>query len=241
MANLVTLTQVREDIRERMQLPTFGASTAVTTTAINRLINKALRAYAALRAELYGDGYQLARADITATASVLTTALPTGAQNVLKLYWLRTTTDPVEIRLADIDGYSELYRQTPQNWSRPRYRLEGANILWLPTPLATYSVKLLYTLPNADLVADGDTFDGGYEGDEWVVSWVCIRLAQREKRDDDLKRYTAYMLDCEQRIRAHAANRSETEAPQIRDTLGRGLDTYALRDAVTLDPWIGWR
>lgn len=240
MSNTVTLSTVREDIRERMQLPAFSTTSAVTLAAVNRLINKALRSYAALRTELYGDGYQVSQTSLTATALTPTTALPTGCNSVQKLYWLRSALDPVEVRKADVDGYAEFLRGQ-KAWSAPRYRLEGDQIVWIPEPIATYTVYCIYTLVPTDLVNDSDSFDGGFEGDEWVACWVCIRLAQREKRDDDIARYTAYLQDCEQRIRTHAANRSETEADQIRDSFGRSLDTYALRDAVTLDPWFGRR
>ena len=240
MANLVTLATIREDIRERMQLPTFSTTTAVTSATVLRLVNKALRAYAGLRAELYGDGYQVVRDTLVTSANGAMTSLPVGAQTLLKLYWMRAAYEPVEIKPASVDGYVEHYRQ-PRAWDCPRYRLEGGTIVWVPVPNAAYAVEAVYTVTPADLSADGDTFDAGYEGDEWVACHVCIRLAQREKRDDDIARFTAYLVDCEQRIRAHAAQRTETDAPQVRDVSGSVLDTYALRDAITLDPFFGRR
>lgn len=84
------------------------------------------------------------------------------------------------LRSASLDAqhlYSSLYGK------RYRYRLQGSNLVLMPTPARVETLRL-YFIPYATvLTADGDTFDGynGYE--RYVVEYTYREILGRQNLD----------------------------------------------------------
>lgn len=238
MARNVTLSNVREAIRTRYELPTFSSSTWVTTTQINALINASLQALYGMLIEAYGDNYFTESTTLTTTADVNTTSLPSGSYKLVALWWVRGTDDVVRIRRADVDDMRLAYYSS-KDWNAygPKFRLLGASsIQWLPTPSAAYDVRCVHVKLPSDLSADGDTFEAGAGWEEWVVNDVCAMLAAREEKDPSL--YLQKRADAETRIRQQAPERDEGSPLQIRDTWHPYvLGDYDIRNRVTREEW----
>ena len=84
MARTVTLSAVRELVRNQLDLPTFTTTTFVTTAYVNSLINASLAQYYGLLMELYGENYYAATSTITTTANVDLSSLPTRCSKLCK-------------------------------------------------------------------------------------------------------------------------------------------------------------
>jgi len=235
MGRLVTLTNLREEVRQRYDLATFSTNSFETNAAINAAINSSLQAFYAILLEAYGDDYFDTYTDLTTTAGVDLQSLPPRFYKLKSLVWLRAKDDPVPLRPADLRD-ALLSGLSAQSWTAytPRYRLHGMNTLrWLPTPSAAYTVRCTYAALPADLVADTDTFDAGPGWEEWVVADVCAKLAQREQ-SPDVGVFLSARAEWRDVINAQARDRDEGEPQRIRDAYGRTVSDYELRNALTL-------
>ena len=135
MSRLVTLTSLKEDIRQLYDLPAWSTTSFVTDVAVTRLINTSLQAYYAVLVECYGDDYFDQEGTITTVASVDVSSLPSTFVKLRKLVWVRGTNDVVTLRRADAE-YAVLSAYASQSWEVyvPRYRLQSQTIKWYPTP-----------------------------------------------------------------------------------------------------------
>lgn len=235
MGRAVTLDEIKEDVRQRCDLPTYSTTTFITTAAVTRLINTSLQSFYALLIECYGDDYFLTfDTSLTTTANFSYTALPADFVAMKKLYWLRGTGDPVEIIPGNADDYLRIHLDS-QSWDacQPRYRLAMQRMMWLPKPSAAYDLRLWYVYAPADLAAGADTFQAGPGWDEWVVLDVCRKIAEREERDPG--EFISLRGDAETRIRGQAPDRYQTDGAAVRDVMGPGYGYghQAYRDWLT--------
>lgn len=233
MGRSVSFSTLREAVRTRYDLPTFGSSTYVTTAHVNAMINASMQAYSAMLCEAYGDNYFTTSASATTSAGVGTNSLPTRFYKLTRLWWLRGTDDVVPILRANVNELG-MANYSARSWTEcgPRYRLQGTSLVqWLPKPNAVYDVVFDYVQLPADLSADGDTFEGGPGWDEWVVNDVCAKIAQREEKDP--AGYLAVRADWEARIRAQATERDEAEALTVRDEDEPRESDYERRNRLT--------
>lgn len=232
----VSLSELREEVRTRYDLPTFTTTTFVTTTLVNSLINKSLQSFYALLMQCYGDNYFAASEELTTSANVPLTSLPTRFSKLIALHWLRATGDVVKIKPASVDHIRH-YGLDPVSWSEygPRYRLSGVSAIeWFPTPNAAYDVRCDYVAIPDDL-GEEDAFDAGPGWEEWVVLDVCRKIASREEKDPSV--WLAERADIEQRIRSQAPERDEGESLVLRDVTGMALGAWELRNRLTNGDW----
>jgi hypothetical protein len=233
MPRTITFADLREEVRLRYDLPSFTATTFVSTTAVNSFINKSLQAYYALLMECYGEDYFATSSTITTLANTSLSTLPTRFSKLIALHWVRDSDDIVPIRRATVDDMV-LASYDPKSWTEygPRYRLSGiSSVQWLPIPNAAYSVLCSYVALPADLSADADTFEAGQGWEDWVILDVCRKLAAREEKDPSV--WLAERADAEQRIRSQAPERSETEPLTLRDAYAIGESDYQRRNRLT--------
>lgn len=226
----VTLDSLKEQIRDRYDLPEYTTSGFVNINSITRLINSALQQYYGLLAESYGDNYFEQTTTITTVTGVNINSFPNRMVKLQSLHWLRGTGDIVPITRATTDAV-KLTLDTSLTWSScdPMYRLQGQSILWLPTPTAIYSVACTYNALPADLVNGSDFFNAGPGHEEYVVSEVCRRIAIRE--DKDITPFVMERQEVEQAIRRQASQRSETDSLVLRNmNSGMYESDYARRN-----------
>lgn len=238
MGNPVRFDALREAVRVRYDLPTFSTTTFITTAIVNALINKSVQAYFGILQTNKRDEYLTYDETISATASAATFDLSTLVSakflDVRALHWLRSTNEPVEMHPGTLDDL-HMRSEAARAWGcDAKYVIARGLVYWLPTPSATYSVRIWYTGLPTDLSSDSDTIDGGPGWDEWVVEDVCAKIAIREEKDP--RGYVAMRNDFEERI-TDQKTRNRGEAKQVRDSRGARLTTREARIARRFPYW----
>lgn len=232
MGRSVALSTIREDIRQRCDLPTFSATTYVTTAAVNRMINTSLQGLYSLLMQAWGEGYFTTSTTLTTSAGAGTTSLPTDFLKLINLLWVRGTDDVVTISEAQHDERL-LTQWSARTWTAPKYRLRHSTLQWVPPPSAVYNLVIEYVYAAPDLSADDDPFDAGPGWDEWVVLDVCRKIRQREEKD--ATEFQAERERVEANILVLSPQRSETSNRVIRDLSETTLGVRELRDRMWRD------
>lgn len=210
MSRLVTLEDIREDIRTRYDLPAFTSATWETTNQVNRMINQSIQALSAVIMDSISDEYFATYEDITTAANIDLVSMPDRCARLIDVTWLKDTDQTVKLTQADArdirkSGYE------PKSWDSwtPRYKTHGNNALRLfPTPSEAYTLRITFLQLPEDLSADDDVFEAGPGWEEWVISDVCAKLAIREEKDAAI--YLSMRADAEERIRNQAPLRGDT-------------------------------
>lgn len=233
MGRNVQLSELREDVRQRCDLPTFTSSTFITTDAVTRMINVSLQTLYSRLMEAWGEGYFSKSGNITANIDNATSDLPADFLKMVSAHWLRGTDDIVPMREASIDDL-RFAQFASREWSSPRYRLRTNTILWVPTPSVEYEVAVEYVYAAPDLSADDDTFDAGPGWDEYVVLDVCRKVFERQEKD--AQHFIAARNEVERNIITLSPHRSETENHVVRESPDdRMWGTRDLRDMLWRD------
>lgn len=226
MARSVSLDDLREDIRQRCDLPAFSTDTAITTSAVTRMINVSLQAFYARLMEAWGEGYFTTSTTLTALATQPAVNLPSDFLKLVSLHWVRGTDDIVPVQLAQADDY-RLASYDARTWTCPKYRLRHDSILLLPTPSDTYTLYIEYVQLPADLSAGSDTFDAGPGWDEWVVLDASRKIFERQQKD--AQHFLMGREDVERNVLTLSPHRTETENVVVRDAYSP-TGTRELRD-----------
>lgn len=183
----VSLSTLREKIRERYDLPTFSTTSFVTTSLINEMTNEAVESLYMILMESRPDEYCTYEETISVSANATTfdTSTLTAASfvDMRRLYWLRSANDPVVVEAGTIDDFHQR-SEAATSWDlRPKYYLMRDLLYWLPVPNAARSLRIVYVgLPTA-LAADGDTVKLQPGWDQWLVYDVCAKIALKEEGD----------------------------------------------------------
>jgi hypothetical protein len=198
------------------------------------MVNVSVQALSAMLMEAYGDDYFTLATPLTTSAGDENTSLPADFLKLKKLYWQRGADDFPEIKRGQLDDLRD-GKITARDWNSyfPRFRIARQKLLWMPPPVAVYTVRLYYVYAPADLSADGDTFDAGPGWEEWVVCDVCRKIREREEADPS--EFIAMRNDAEMRVRSQAPDRYEGDGLAVRDVMkGQfGYGSQALRDWLT--------
>lgn len=97
-----------------------------------------------------------------------------------------------------------------------RYRIQGNQINFTPTPTSTEEIRLFYIPLPTTLSADGDTFDGYNGWEEYVIVDAAIKCLEKEESDTRALQARKAMLN--QRIESAAGNRDAGFSPRITNT-----------------------
>lgn len=104
-----------------------------------------------------------------------------------------------------------------------RYRVEGNNIMFIPTPSGGQGVRLWYIPRLTELLQDTDTTTTGISG--WI-EYVIVRAAKYalDKEESDTTKLDQELLFLKTRIEESAANRDAGQPDTISNT--RGVNGY---------------
>lgn len=205
MGRPVTRTMLKDAIQLAYGLPTFGASTPVTTTEVETMINASVQKYFGLLQEYEAEEWYTFEDLISTTAGQAYVDLSTGLSarflNVRAVHWLRGTDDIVTLRRAQKDDWARR-SFAARSWdeARPEYLLVRDRLYFMPPPSAVYSVRLWYSGAPTDFANDAATMDGGPGWEEFVVADVCVKIAEGE--EEDAQRFYVKRQAAEQYIRA---------------------------------------
>lgn len=176
MSVTVTLAQLRTRVRFEGD---FENSRVISDARLDEVINAAIRKVWDLLLRHRPDPYITEQAGPPATvANVATVAL---AANFYRLRQVEILDSGEYSKLRPVN-VSEAYRfgrssAAPRGF---RYRLQGANLVLVPTPTAVHTLKIYYLPAFTALVLAADTFDGinGYE--DLVIARSICTLKRRE-------------------------------------------------------------
>lgn len=176
--NIVTLTMLRNRVRERVDM--VGSSFITdTNTSLDAWINEANQKLHGMLVDAYGEEY--ASSESTFTTTTATDYAVAGS--FFKLYGVELYDHGSWRTLLP---YTRAERNTYRNtqtigWHVPRYKLVGNYIRILPAPSAGLSGKILFA-PNAATLASGtDTVEYPNGWDRFIVVDAAIQALAKEE------------------------------------------------------------
>lgn len=212
MTRSVTLTALQTAVRQRVNLENSGF---VTDAELTDLINRAVAELHDVLAGINGDMRLEKESSITTSANTRTYALPSDFLTVTSVWF-----DAGTGQLVKIEPY--MPREAQDDWqasgwsylSRVTYRLQGANIRFVPLPSGRYTVTLKYIPTSTVLSSGGDTIDSVNGWDEWVLAQVCALVCAKSESDPSF-----WMAERDRQLHRirHAAERTVDGPQRIQD------------------------
>lgn len=235
MASSVTLAQLRTDARLYADQRPGSSTSFISETELTRLVNTKVRELYDLLVEARGSDYYANEATIAIVAGTSRYNLPSDFYQLssVTLEWASQDFElmfPVgTVRERNNFQNWQGYEQNWTRYSRKGYRLRASQLEFLPEPRTDVTCRIQYVPVFADLVADGDTFDGINGWEKMVALGVAIEMRVIEKRSaNDLMALYAPQLE---RIEALKTER-DAEAPK------EIVDEWRLRGR---NGWLGSR
>lgn len=226
MGTTVLVSEIVEEVRSRIDLPTISSTTFFNTTNSLNMVKFSARRLSGIIRRVDSD-YFLTTDTLTTSPSINEVSLPANFSDLRSLSWMRSTNDRVPLELASADDFASV-DESAQAWSgAPRYRLMGSVIMLYPKPSAAYDLSIYYdTGIYVDATTDVISCQPGW--DEWIVLDVCIRLAQ--KMEDDPSVFAAERQKVEADIVRQAGSRDRYRTHQVRDLWDGGdlIDSRSL-------------
>lgn len=214
---MATLAQVRS---QALQLADFDhdndlpeADRFVTNEYVDALIN---RGYKALYSILTRHGFHRAETDISITADgSLDYGLPSNFWAMLTVHGVNDDGSTYLLQRHDVRHRPDSSYNAPAY----TYRVVGIRIELSPVPSSGEYVACYIPVPD-DLVDDTDTLDGVLGWEEYVITWVAIRLLRKEGSETaDLQQELAAL---ERRIADEANAEELTEGARIQNVRDDG-------------------
>lgn len=191
--------------------------------SVNTEIRGAFAEFYELVAETF-EGYWDIQGNVTTTNNVAFVALPSDCWRVQGVDRLDGT-DYIELAQIAIGERNRFGTSTDQPSA---YRLSARGIELLPTPDATYTLRVLYT-PTAPLLQEAAAREWFNGWEDYVICGTLLRLDQREQRP--LQDRIVALERAKDRILAGASRRRSGEPEYLRlrefgstDRWDRGLE-----------------
>lgn len=209
----VLVSDIIEQVRVRLNLPTPSSDTFLTSTEVLNLVKfSARRLSGKVRRE--GSDFFTTVSLLTTTPSVDTVALPTNCTDVRKVAWMRTAGEGVPMERAGVDDWLAAGEQA-QAWNgAPMYVVQGSSLRLFPCPTQAYSIAL-YHDTGIFVTATGDEFAVQPGWEEWIVLDVCIRYRQAEEKD--ASEFVAERGEVEAEVLTQARARDRYRTAEVRD------------------------
>lgn len=237
MSSLVSLSELKLRVREVSDSDVdagYEDQHHIDDEFLRRTLNRHLRALHRMLCESTPE-YYAREATFASVASQRRYDLPTDFWQVLKLMATDGSGNFCELRRWDYDdlvGMRQLDQVSNATLGNYCYKLDSYGVTIRPTPtVATHTFYLDYLPAFAELVEDGDTFDGVNGFEDWAVYMAASDVALRQDDETLSDRQQQKAQRVEQSIR-RLANRDDGEAVVIQDTR-KDLDGY-------VDPRTWW-
>lgn len=210
----LTLLQLRTRARERADQVN---SQFVTDAELTGYVNSSLFELHDLLVQKYGDNYYVATPQAITTTTAQQYAL---ASDFFKLLGVdvRDGSEWVTMRpfmFGERNKYNSINTTPRYGRSHLRYRINGDNLMLMPTPEAGLSLQVWYIPRMVELVADGDIAKGVSGWLEYVIVDAAIKMMQKEESDVSVLMAQKQMLI--QRIESAAASRDAGAPPRVVD------------------------
>lgn len=209
----ITAADVIEQVRLRLDYPTFTTATYIKSTDMLTFAKYSLRRLSAI-IRMANSDYFLTTTTTTTTPSTATVSLPTNCTDVRQVAWLRSSTESVPLQVAGVDDFLVATERVEAWGAPPLYRLQSGLIRFFPTPSATYTISIYYDT-GIFITGDEDAIDAQPGWDEWLVHDIACKCLQREEKD-----YSMHMAErdiVQREIVAQARQRDRFRTMQVRD------------------------
>lgn len=207
-----TLAQLRTEARQRADMETDDSF--IADSELTRMINQSIKELRDLLIENQGHEFFL-------TTQVITTVAGTSSYALNSAFY--------QLLGVDVTVGGSVYTALPFNFHERNsflnssgwgncpvyYRIEGSNIVFIPTPGGAHTVTLWYIPQFTDLSSDSDTFDGISGWEEYVVVDAAMKML--EKEESDTSALMARKMVLVDRIRSLAAKRDAGMPARIVD------------------------
>lgn len=200
MARTRTLALLRDDVADRGDI-VIDSTGRWSSTRVNRYINQAIQRFVAMVTSA-GHEHYLRRATLTTSASTSEDAngwqpceYVAAPSDLVKIHAMQISFSGRAELMAEVETAEGLAVQDAALWLStdqpgiPRfYRLGGLAkpggvntdaIRIFPKANGVYSIECWYLPALTDLAADGDTFDGIFGAEEWVVNRAAMDVLIR--------------------------------------------------------------
>ena len=187
-----SVSDIAEDVRQLLTVPTFTASSKPTTTRVLAQIQRSTRSLAALTRQKLGRDYDLISYDAVVTQpNVNQVSLPPNFGELVKISWVKDATTQVPLDHALPSDFEPL-GFNPRSWeapvdsgyltTRPKYSIEGNTITFYPCPSQVYNIAIWYT-DHFVVTALTDNIVGRLDWDRWIALDVAMAFCSDLKRD----------------------------------------------------------
>jgi len=219
-----SVSEIAEDVRQLLTVPTFTTSSKPTTTRVLAQIQRSTRSLAALTRQKLGRDYDLiSYATLTTQKNVNQVSLPVNFGELTKIIWVKDATTQVPLDHALPSDFEPL-GFNPRSWeapvdsgflsTRPKYNVEGNTITFYPCPSQIYTVAIWYT-DHFIVTALTDSIVGRLDWDRWIALDVAQSLCSDLKRDPAI--FAAEKAGLEQNLFNHKRKRDQQAVHSLED------------------------
>lgn len=212
LTNLITRVRQRADIESDLLRFTDAEITTNLNESIAELYDIILSAY--------GQDYFRSTYAITLVAGQSVYSLPVSFLSLISVdIFFGTTTNWVQTVAP--------YMENERNWykfaagltmaSPSYYRLQGANIAFIPVPNGTYTASINYIPTSPLLVVGSDTFDGINGWEEFAVLDAAIKCLLKDEEFATITVLEQRKSAIAQRIRDRATERDAGQPDRVHD------------------------
>jgi hypothetical protein len=202
-----------EDVRLRADLPTFTTTTSVRTADILYWLKRSLQRLSGIVMHGATSTNFVNETTLTTTADVDMISLPTNAQALVSVYYVRDGETEIPM---DPMGPDDLGDVSSRDWdgATPRYTIKGESIQLRPVPAGEYTVRVEYV--TGLIITASTDYVPLYSGwDEWVVLDAAIKVKQRLQQP--------YAELAQERATVEAEIRSQAKRNRFRGAVVRDL------------------
>jgi len=235
MAATRTFLQMRDRAR---QLADMVGSTFVSEAELKEIINEACQDLYDILILHRGLAYYSVQTDIAVSSSTGSYGLPSDFYRLTSVrikdgnnFWPLRAFEEVEVpalEQAEASGGYSLF-QTRYSIRGPGGLVASTNIILLPKPTGSWTLKIGYIPAFQRLTLDSDTFDGINGWEKWVELTAAIEMLNKEESDSSALLGERNRIEA--RIRTLAPGRDEHRPPRIADTRGDWADTWYAWDS----------
>jgi len=221
----VTFLQIRTWAAQRADMEAGGgASGFISSQEAKDMANMSIRAWVDMLMKARGDQYFELSALFNTVANTQTYALATIAPGFYKLTTLYYNNGSGRfVRIPQYNPTESEDQVTGQGWgsfsnletqsASIRYRIQSANLRFVPTPTAVYQCKINYLKEFVDLVADGDTLETFGE-QRWIIWDVAAAYLAKQESDPS---YCLAQRDQETQRILGMVDKDFGEPPKVQD------------------------
>lgn len=223
MGTSFVVADIITDIARTANVPTFTASTNVTTSQVNYWLYQSARSLSALfRQKLGEDADFVTTAEITVQAGFRLASLPTDCGEVHAVLWKKSASDLYLMDTADIDAFED-GGDPDTDWEKPPlWRLEGNTVAVYPLPLTEQTLVVYYT---NHLSLAASTFVARVDSDRWLALDVAAKVLAAKQRDYSMVQQEKLLLQAD--MFSTNRRRDFNAVSTIRDTRTRRLRTLS--------------